>query len=584
MNLTFLKYFEIKKIILLIFIVLSFANAQNFSADVNKDFNKAVSLFNAKDYNTALSVFQRITNYAQPNSKLTAAEFFIAKIYFQKKEYAELEKAVDNFLAKYSGSKYADEVKNLLIQSYVNREDYLNAFKSSIEFIDKSNSIVYWNETKIVAEKIALNYLGSSDVMGFNNSYNGKNVKPFLLLLSGKLLKKEGNDKNAEKMFDEVISGYKNSEEYVEAINQKKNLNSLISNINNPVVGVILSLTDQNGRSIQSAAEILEGIKYAFHEYNSSREEKFGLLITDIQGDKKIITEQSRVLIENDNVRCILGPVFSDDVRNVLNEMSRSNLCVISPTATDDDLINLSENFYQANPSFTARGKIFAQYLYYVENVKSVAVLNSIDGYSPLLASGFSHEFEQLGGKVVVKETYKSNSYSLADQMSKISTLAGSIDGIYAPLSDKNDAAVILSSLVQNGLNLKIYGSQDWFIAKGFETSPELSNKLVFESDYFIDYNDTDFKEFSDKFNKQTGKEVSRNILYGYDLAKYVITVMRNIDPTRNNIKYKMESGINVTGYHNNISFDSERINKCINIVRFKDGIFELVEKFRSGK
>jgi hypothetical protein len=131
---------------------------------------------------------------------------------------------------------------------------------------------------------------------------------------------------------------------------------------------------------------------------------------------------------------------------------------------------------------------------------------------------------------------------------------------------------------------LKIYGNQDWFIAKGFETSPELSNKLVFESDYFIDYNDVNFKDFSTKFKNQTGKDVNRNVLYGYDLAKYIIVVMQNIDPTRINIKYKMESGINVNGFHNNISFDSERVNKYINIVRFKDGIFELVEKFRSGK
>ena len=385
-------------------------------------------------------------------------------------------------------------------------------------------------------------------------------------------------------MLDEIVSEYKNSDEYAEALNLKKNLNSFSGNSDAVLVGVILSLTDQNDLKIQSAKEILEGIKYAFHEYNSTHQEKFGLLIKDLKKDKRTTTEESLSLVENENVRCILGPVFSDDVRNALAEFNHSNLCVISPTATDDDLIGLSENFYQANPSFSTRGKIFAQYLYYVENVKKVAVLNSVDGYSPLLASSFSKEFEKLGGDVVVKETFKSNSYTLTDQMSRISTVAGSLDGIYVPLSDKNDATVVLSSLVQSGINLRIFGSQDWFIAKGFETSPELSNKLVFESDYFIDYNDTDFKQFSAEFKKQTGMETSRNVLYGYDLAKYIVTVMNNIEPTRNNIKNKIESGINVTGYHNNISFDSERINKFINIVRFKDEIFELVEKFRASK
>ena len=206
------------------------------------------------------------------------------------------------------------------------------------------------------------------------------------------------------------------------------------------------------------------------------------------------------------------------------------------------------------------------------------------DRYSPLLAASFSQEFERLGGKIIAKETFKSKSFDLTDQMNRISSIVKSIEGLYAPISDGNDAKAILSQMVQSGLNLDIYGNQDWFLGKGFESSPELSNKLTFDSDYFIDFNDLDFKEFSSSFKKTTGIEINRNILYGYDTAKYLLTVIRNIDPTRKNIKYKMESGINVTGFHNNISFDYDRTNKFINVVRFNDGVFELVDKFRAGK
>ncbi len=583
MKLILFKYFNTKIIILFLLVVFTSINAQNYNANVNKEFDKAVELFKSKKYDTALNIFEKIANSTQPNSKITASKFFIIRIYLSKKDYTVLDKSAKNFLSKYSNSKYADEVKKILIQSYIDRKDYLTAFKTAISFIDKSNSIVFWNETKEVASKIALNYLTDADVKKISKNYDGTNIKPFLLLLSGKLLRQEGSENEANKMFAEITSNYKNSDEYPEALSLQKNYN-IDSNNNTPIVGVMLSVTDQNGKLVQSANEILSGIKYAFQEYNQLHNERIGLLISDLKRDNKIIAEQSLAFIENSNVRCVLGPVFSEDVRTALNEFNNSNLCLISPTATDDDLVDLSENFYQANPSFSARGKYIAQYLYFVENARKIAVLNSIEGYSPLLAASFAQEFEKLGGDIVVKETYKSKSYSLTDQMSRISIYASSLDGIYAPLSDQNDASIILSSLVQSGLKLKIYGNQDWFIAKGFETSPELSNKLVFESDYFIEFNDPDFKEFSSGFIKQTGLQVNRNVLYGYDLAKYILTVMRNIDPTRKNIKYKMESGISVTGYHNNISFNSERINRFINIVRFKDGIFELVERFRSGR
>ena len=56
---------------------------------------------------------------------------------------------------------------------------------------------------------------------------------------------------------------------------------------------------------------------------------------------------------------------------------------------------------------------------------------------------------------------------------------------------------------------------------------------------------------------------------------------MRNIAPRRTGIKDKMISGIMSKGFHNNISFDENRMNRFVNIVRYNNGIFELVEKFR---
>ena len=570
-----------KNIIVILLVAVSILYPQNITIDNYKDFEKALSFYNSKKYIDALELFRKVASRMDNNTKNTASAFFVSKILVEQKKYSEAEKSINNFLLRYPKSKYADEVKNLLIKTYIDKGNYVKAFESCITFIESSNSIVFKKETKSIAEKIALGNLKSSEV----EKLNGKNssLSSFLLLLTGKLYLAEGDNSDALKNFNEIILKHSTSDEYVEALNFKKTNSDIQTNTGYPIVGVLLSLTDANGREIESAKEILEGIKFAFHEYNSGHTEKIGIVVSDIKRDKTIISKAANNFIENSGIRCIIGPVFSDDVRDALEEIDRSNICLISPTATDDDLISLSENFYQANPSITARGKIFAQYLYFVENKRSIAVLNSIEGYSPLLAASFSQEFERLGGKIAAKETYKSKSFSLAEQMTRITSISTSLDGIYAPISDGSDANAILSQMVQSGLNLEIYGNQDWFLGKGFESSPELSNKLTFDSDYFIDFNDASFKELSASFKKIAGMEINRNILYGYDTAKYILTVLRNIEPTRKNIKYKMESGINVTGLHNNISFDLDRSNKFINIVRFNDGVFELVDKFRSG-
>jgi branched-chain amino acid transport system substrate-binding protein len=569
------------KLLLVFIITFSFLYPQNITVDNNKDFEKALGLYNSKKYSEALNLFKNIENRTDNNTKNSVSGFFVAKILTEQKKYSEAEKSINSFLLKYPKSKFADEVKNLLIKNYVEQADYNKAFESCITFLESSNSIAFKKETKSIAEKIALGNLNSAEV----EKLIGKNpsMTSFLLLVTGKLYLDEGDNADALKKFNEITSMHKASDEYGEALNLKKDISSLNDDSNYPIVGVLLSLTDENGREINAAKEILEGIKYAFHEYNLEHSEKIGIVISDIQRDNTKISSVTNNFIENSDVRCIIGPVFSDDVRNVLKEIDRSDLCLISPTATDDDLVSLSKNFYQANPSLIDRGKIFAQYLYYVENKRSLAVLNSIDGYSPLLAASFTKEFERLGGKIGAKETYKSKSFSLAEQMTRIASIVSSISGIYAPISDGVDAKVILSQMVQSGLDVDIYGNQDWYLGRGFESSPEISNKLTFDSDYFIDFNDTDFKNFSSSFNKTSGMEINRNVLYGYDTAKYILTILRNIDPTRKNIKNKMESGINVTGFHNNISFDLERSNKFINIVKYNNGVFELVDKFRSG-
>lgn len=570
-----------KNIFLILIFSVSVLYPQNITVDNNKDFEKALNYYKSQKYDDAINLFSKISKRKDNNSKQSISAFFVSKILADQKKYSEAEKSVNNFLSEFPQSKYADEIKNLLIKIYVDKQDYISAFNTCLSLIESSRSIVFKKETKFIAEKIALDYLNSAEVEKNIDKYLP--LKPFLLLLTGKILLSEGDNKDAIAKLDEIIKNFTKTEEYVEAVNLKETYKVQQTDSEYPIVGVLLSMTDDNGREIQSAKEILEGIKFAFHEYNIDHSEKVGIIISDIQRDKIKISEIANSFSQNSDVRCIIGPVFSDDVRDALKELERSNICLISPTATDDDLVSLSTNFFQANPSLTDRGKIFAQYLFYVENKRKLAVLNSIDGYSPLLAASFTQEFERLGGKIVAKETYKSQSFSLTEQISRIALISQSIEGIYAPLTDGSDANAILSQMVQSGLNLDIYGNQDWFLGKGFESSPELSNKLTFESDYFIDFNDADFKQFSSSFKKTTGMEINRNILYGYDTAKYILTVMRNIDPTRKNIKYKMESGISVTGFHNNISFDYEHTNKFVNIVRYKDGVFELIDKFRAG-
>ncbi|GAB4291286.1 MAG: hypothetical protein Kow0098_10420 [Ignavibacteriaceae bacterium] len=556
------------------------------AATVNSEFNLAVNLYDSGQLNDAAVIFRKIAFDFKFNSKTTASIIFLARTAFLQNSLKQADQIIDNFLKNFPGSKFRDEARLLKARILIAAGDHLKAFQQLLFIIAESENSYYLKQSRSVAEKTALNYLTTSLL---NQSYINSatpEVQSFLLLLIAKKHLLEANRIEALRALSVIKSEFpssleKNEAEELENLLLSGNTNSF----NTTLIGVMLPLTDisAGNQSISAAGEILEGIKFAVWEFNKSRDDKIGILIRDTRNDEETIKVIKEEFISNDAVKCILGPVFSDEVRTLLKALEDEEIAVISPTATDEDLVRISRNFFQANPSLESRGKIMAQYLYYVENLRNVAIINSIDGYSPLIASGFRTEFEKLGGKVPFKITYKSGVADFGNSLIELTLNPESIEGIYIPLADKTDAPIILSELVKNELKLPVYGNQDWLLAKGFETSTELSNKITFTSDYFIDYNDPVYNSLSNQFINRTGSDLNRNVLYGYDTAKYLLTVLRSIDRSRRNIITKMESGIMSTGVHNNIAFDQNHSNKFLNIIRYKDGIFQLIDKFRSG-
>lgn len=550
---------------------------------INSEFNVALSLFEKKQYDDAAVIFSRIASIYEPNSKTTASFLFLSKIEFEEENYISALTLVKKFLNDYPDSKYVDEAQFLIANIYLKQEKYEDSFRSLLSLAENTNSTSNYSEAKKIAEQIALNYFTSFQLKKISGEVTSSRLKPFLLLLLAILYQKENDSINSLRAISEITTMYPTSEE--RAVAEKLKEAGIITGTSDEstVVAVLLPLSGITDEANKSAGdEILDGIKFAFSEFNKNRKDKIGLLVKSTSTDGQKINEIKEELISNLSVKCILGPIFSDEVRITLEAFKDSEIPIISPTATDADLTMISDNFFQANPPIAERGRMLAQYLYYVEDKHSMAVFNSIDNYSPLLAASFIKEFEDLGGEIVVRETYRKDTFDFSPQISRILSFIKQIEGIYVPLADKNDASLVLSQLYSGGFNLPIYGNQDWFLSKDIESVSTLSNKLTFTSDYFIDFQDSTFNVFSKSFSAVTGYQPERNVLYGYDTGKYILTILRNIDNSRRNISLKMMSGVISTGYHNNISFDSKRINKYINIVRFKDGIFELVDKFRS--
>jgi branched-chain amino acid transport system substrate-binding protein len=570
----------LKNIFICLLTFSSLVSAQT-SDELKKLFDSAIKDFKESKFTSSLSYFNKIANEYQTNSKTTLALLFLGKINLELKKYSDAEENLLRLLREFPQSKYSEEAEITLSRVYLDQKEYAKSFWRLCLVINGIEQTETQTLARTTAENIALNYLTASEVKTIYDSTKLTSVKPFLLLVNGKIHLRRKNDKLAQETFTKLIRLYPDSYEKKEAQKLYDAARLTKENVNQTdVVGVILPLSSSLS-STAAAAEILEGIKFALSEYNEGREKKIGILIRDTELNRNKLEEIHDEFTNVENLKCIVGPIFSSEVKDALDVFDDVNVPIISPTATDDYLTETNANFFQANPTFITRGRLIAQYIYYVGNKRKIAVLNAIDGYSPILSSSFAQEFEKLGGRIVIRESYKSGSMEIKEQIKRISESLNLVEGIYIPLADRADIPIIVSALSQINLNIPIYGDQDWMSSSGLESAAFLDNNLIFCSDYFLKFSDEDYQTFSKNFYSKTNMDVNRNILYGYDTMKYLLTIMRNSFSGGEALKQKMISGISSVGFHNNICFDSNRINRYMNIVRYSSGKFELIDKFK---
>jgi ABC-type branched-subunit amino acid transport system substrate-binding protein/predicted negative regulator of RcsB-dependent stress response len=574
-----------KKRLLIIIYLMFFCvivNAQN--DDAVREFQVGLNLFDTQNYNDALQIFNQILGDGELNSRTTVAYLFKGKTLLKLDRPDEAIQTLNQLINSYPNSIYCDEARIVVTKCYKDEGKYLNAFEESNSLIQFGQSSDYVSHARLISEKLALNYLTPEDIKKAYETTTSDKLRSFLLLVLGKLYISQGNSDEGLKAFSKINDLYPDSPDNIEAKGYNAtSIKNYSANVNGSLIGVMLPLfSSDSSASIGPVTEILEGIKFAVSQYNRSHINKIGLVIRDTRRSKDEIQEIANEFEKIPTLKTVLGPVFSDEVTAAAHAFVGSDIKIISPTATDNDLARLDNNIYQANPSFAVRGKTMADFIFYNEKKIKIGVINSNMGYAQKLADAFINEFEKIGGQVLTHQIYPANSIEIAPEVNNILPFANSLEGLYAPISDKNDATVILSSLVLDSLYLPMYGNQDWFLAKGLETSTTLSNNLTISTDYFIDFKDPRFEDLSKKFYTEIGKEMNRNVLYGYDAADYLLGIINTSNNDSDRITQLVNSGKIYEGYHNNLLFDINHVNKFLNFIKYKNGLYQLITRYSS--
>lgn len=224
-------------------------------------------------------------------------------------------------------------------------------------------------------------------------------------------------------------------------------------------IGVVLPFTSQISEYSKDA---LAGMNLAIHDYedaNKIQKNYVQLIIKDNELSQVKTKEVFNDLITNNHINIFIGPLSSKCALVVSEDFKDENILDITPTATLQDVTDVSNNVFRVCYTDSYQGVILADFAYHnLKNKKAVILTNISNDLSKTASSFFTEEFKNQGG-TIVKNYYYDGISGINDICQNIKNFDA--DVIFLPDSDELSYKTMLN-LRKSGVNIPFLGIDEW--------------------------------------------------------------------------------------------------------------------------
>jgi len=121
-------------LLLLIFIFVACGKKQVLSPlDPEDEFERAVSLFEEKDYNNAVLAFERILFFHPSSEYVDDAQYWLGRTYFEKRDYEQAIVEFDYLIKNFSTSSFIEEAYLFRARAFFNKAPGIEKDPTEIE-------------------------------------------------------------------------------------------------------------------------------------------------------------------------------------------------------------------------------------------------------------------------------------------------------------------------------------------------------------------------------------------------------------------------------------------------------------------
>lgn len=342
-------------------------------------------------------------------------------------------------------------------------------------------------------------------------------------------------------------------------------LSSDLSAYNADEVVDIALLLPFSGELASFGQSIYDGAVIAAEYYRQEHSGKIRLTPYDTKGDQIEAARLAGEMMLSSDIDIVVGPLTSQAAAVTSAVLSRSDLPLIAPAATEAGLTRLSDNSFQLSPNIELEGYLLAEYAINYLKADSAVIISSSATEHIRMSRAFATRFEQLGGQIVAVEYFRSRDKDFGTYIRDIKgiVLGQSADSTFYvnPDGDTLDWDIVpvhidcmfitggatqLRQLVPQihfyNLNGAYLGSDGWGDNSIYQLADNVTKQSVFTSPFLESLSSDEYLKLAAAYDNRFGQRPQRLASLGYDAVRLVTMAVQDGNNNRRSMaKYLKE-------------------------------------------
>lgn len=351
------------------------------------------------------------------------------------------------------------------------------------------------------------------------------------------------------------------------------------SNATEILVGGVLSLS---GGQASFGTSTRDGIELAIKQINAAGGvlgKKYRLIALDDQSKPEEAAIIMTRLITQDKVTAVLGEIASSISLAMAPIAQSHKIPMITPSSTNPKVTQVGDYIFRTCFIDPFQGTVMAKFAFNTLGVKKVAVLRDIkNDYSVGLANFFIKTYKELGGEILIDESYSEGDVDFRSQLTSIK--GKKPEAVFVP-GYYTEAGLITRQAREMGLNVPLMGGDGWDSEKLIEIGGASIKDTYFSNHYSADDPSPQGQKFLTAFQAEYKHIPDGMAVTGYDAMMVLDDAVRRAgsdNPTA--IRDALAQTKDFPGASGVISMNASRdAVKAAVVLEYKENKYVFMEK-----